>query len=260
MADISWIKLKVDMFDDEKIRLIQAMPENDAVLIIWIRLLALAGKTNDNGLVYIDSDLPYTDEILATLFNRPVNIIRLALETLKKFKMIELFDGGVIGVVNWEKHQNVEGLDKVRKLNAERAKRYRERKKLSGLESSNVTVTLRHGTEEEEEKEQEKEQENRERKEPNSLLAEFVDLFISFSSKNISKRAITQVEFLKLPSFQQEQAVIGAKNYINWYKHEQPEDESGQYSVNAANFLTNMMFMDYQEAPRIKRKTLGGMI
>ncbi|WP_342082555.1 phage replisome organizer N-terminal domain-containing protein, partial [Enterococcus faecalis] len=43
MAEISWIKLKTTMFDDEKIKLIQSMPEADAILVIWIRLLVLAG-------------------------------------------------------------------------------------------------------------------------------------------------------------------------------------------------------------------------
>ncbi|HBP9582646.1 TPA: phage replisome organizer N-terminal domain-containing protein, partial [Enterococcus faecium] len=52
MAEISWIKLKTTMFDDEKIRLIQAVPESDAIIVIWIRLLVLAGKTNDDGLIY----------------------------------------------------------------------------------------------------------------------------------------------------------------------------------------------------------------
>ncbi|MFA1421627.1 phage replisome organizer N-terminal domain-containing protein, partial [Enterococcus faecalis] len=37
MAEISWIKLKTTMFDDEKIKLIQSMPEADAILVIWIR-------------------------------------------------------------------------------------------------------------------------------------------------------------------------------------------------------------------------------
>ena len=53
MAEISWIKLKTMMFDDEKIKLIQAMPQSDAVLIIWIRLLILAVKTNDEGIIYV---------------------------------------------------------------------------------------------------------------------------------------------------------------------------------------------------------------
>ena len=80
-----------------------------------------------------------------------------------------------------------------------------------------------------------------------SLLTEFLDTFINFSSKNRSKRAVATAEFIKLPSFQREQALIGAKNYIQCYQNEHPEDETGQYSVNAVNFLSNMMFMDYQE-------------
>ena len=67
MADINWIKLRVDMFDDEKIKIIQSMPEGDAILVIWIRIIALAGKCNAKGLVLIEDEFPYSDEMLATI-------------------------------------------------------------------------------------------------------------------------------------------------------------------------------------------------
>lgn len=113
MAEISWIKLKTTMFDDEKIRLIQAVPESDAILVIWIRLLVLAGKTNDDGLIYIQRNMPYSEEMLSTLFSKPVNVVRLALTTLEKFNMIDLNTDGSIAITNWEKHQNVEGMEQV---------------------------------------------------------------------------------------------------------------------------------------------------
>ena len=148
MAEISWIKLTINMFDDEKIRIIQAMPESDAIIIVWIRLLTLAGKTNDDGRIYIDQDIPYTEEILSTLFGKPLNTIRLALETLKKFKMINM-DDGVIAISNWEKHQNIEAMALLKLQNAERQKRFRDRKKIEQLNfeelekrDSNVTQTL----------------------------------------------------------------------------------------------------------------------
>ncbi|BBM19785.1 hypothetical protein G15_3466 [Enterococcus avium] len=137
MAEISWIKLKTTMFDDEKIRLIQAVPEADAILVIWIRLLVLAGKTNDDGLIYIQRNMPYTEEMLATLFDKPVNTVRLALTTLEGFNMIDLNTDGSIAITNWEKHQNVEGLEKIREQNRLRAKRHYEKKK-----NSNVSLTL----------------------------------------------------------------------------------------------------------------------
>ena len=167
MAEISWIKLTINMFDDEKIRIIQAMPESDAIIIVWIRLLTLAGKTNDDGRIYIDQDIPYTEEILSTLFGKPLNTIRLALETLKKFKMINM-DDGVIAISNWEKHQNIEAMALLKLQNAERQKRFRDRKKIEQLNfeelekrDSNVTQTLlvtsHHATDIEEDIEEDKE-------------------------------------------------------------------------------------------------------
>lgn len=137
MAEISWIKLKTTMFDDEKIRLIQAVPESDAILVIWIRLLVLAGKTNDDGLIYIQRNMPYSEEMLATLFGKNVNTVRLALKTLAGFNMIDLSNDGLIAISNWEKHQNVEGMEKVREQNRLRAKKHYEKKK-----NSNVSLTL----------------------------------------------------------------------------------------------------------------------
>ncbi len=134
------------MFDDEKIRIIQSIPESDAILIIWIRLLVLAGKTNDDGLIYIQRNMPYTEEMLATLFDKQVNTVRLALKTLSEFNMIDLNNDGLIAISNWEKHQNIEGLDKVRIQN--KLRKQRQRKKQKKL--SDVTGQSRdsHATEE----------------------------------------------------------------------------------------------------------------
>ena len=148
MARVKWIKITTDIFDDEKIKLIDAFPEKDTILVIWFKLLTLAGKTNDNGLIYLSQNINFTDEMLATLFNRPLNSVRLALKILSDFRMIEMRDG-VFAIKNWEKHQNVDGMDKIRKQNADRQKKFRENKKIERIEffeknsnvTDNVTVT-----------------------------------------------------------------------------------------------------------------------
>lgn len=140
MADIRWIKLTVDMFDDNKIKLIQAMPDGDSILVIWIRIIALAGKCNANGLVLVEDEFPYTDEMLATIFNKPLPVVRLALATFEKFKMIENTQKGIY-ITNFEKHQNIEGMERIREQNRIRQQRAREKKK-SLLESSNTPPAL----------------------------------------------------------------------------------------------------------------------
>lgn len=139
MADISWIKLRVDMFDDEKIKIIQSMPEGDAILVIWIRIIALAGKCNAKGLVLIEDEFPYSDEMLATIFNKPLATVRLALGTFEKFRMIERTEKGIY-ITNFEKHQNTEGMEKIREQ--ARIRKQREREKKRSLLKSGETQAI----------------------------------------------------------------------------------------------------------------------
>ncbi|WP_415579497.1 phage replisome organizer protein, partial [Lactococcus hircilactis] len=92
-------------------------------------------------------------------------------------------------------------------------------------------------------------------KEPdiNEKFTRFFSTFTNFTKKNQNRRAMSLQTFLELPSFQQEQAIIGAKNYVEWYPKENPGDVTYQFSVNAFEFLRNMVFMDYQEMPEVKK-------
>lgn len=94
----------------------------------------------------------------------------------------------------------------------------------------------------------------------NSLLSEYLDSFIEFSSKNIAKRAMAQVEFMKLSSEEKKQAVIGAKNYFEWYQQENPEDKTKKFSINSYAFLESATFKSFQQKVKVKKETLGGLI
>ena len=43
MADVKWIKITTDIFDDEKILLIESLPDAYAIITCWFKLLCLAG-------------------------------------------------------------------------------------------------------------------------------------------------------------------------------------------------------------------------
>lgn len=129
MSEIKWIKITTDIFDDEKMCLIDALPDRDAIIVIWIKLITLAGKLNRKGVLAISKNIVYTDEMLAQTFHRPLNTVRMALEVFENFGMVEKIDG-VIMLPNWEKHQNIDGMEKIKEQNRNRAARHRKKQKL----------------------------------------------------------------------------------------------------------------------------------
>ncbi len=115
------------MFDDEKIALIETMPDSDTLVVLWVKLICLAGKVNDGGMIYLGERMPYSPEQLAAVLRRPLNSVRLALETFQKLEMIEVGADGRIVLTNWEKHQNVEGMERIREQTRKRVDRFRQR-------------------------------------------------------------------------------------------------------------------------------------
>lgn len=163
MADVKWIKITTDVFDNRKIRMIEKMPEGDAIVIVWFKLLCLAGSINDNGLMMFTPEIPYTEEMIASQFDRPLPIVRLALKTFVKFGMVDIIDD-VLKISNWEKYQNTQGMERIRSQTRARVSKYRERKKLESGEpendcnsdvptTCNVTVTQGNATDKERDKE-----------------------------------------------------------------------------------------------------------
>lgn len=129
MAEVKWIKIVLDVFDDDKIKLIENMPEGDSIIVIWFKLLCLAGKQNRDGFLMLNDKIAYTDEMLSTVFRRPLNTVRLALSTFEQFDMIEIVNGAVY-VTKWEKHQNVDKLAELREYNRLAQQKSRAKKKL----------------------------------------------------------------------------------------------------------------------------------
>jgi predicted phage replisome organizer len=123
MAELKWIKLTTDIFDDEKILMIESLPSADTLIVIWFKLLTLAGKSNNNGVFMMNNRVPYTEDMLAAIFRRDLNSVKLALGTFEQFGMIEII-GDTITIPNWDKHQSLDAYEKKkerdRRLQAER--------------------------------------------------------------------------------------------------------------------------------------------
>ena len=114
MANVKWIKIVIDIFDDEKMLLIESMPGSDGMMVIWLKLLCLAGKINNGGVLLLNDRIAYTEEMLATIFRKDVSTVRMALKTFEELEMIVLVNK-TITIPNWGKHQSLDRLEKARK-------------------------------------------------------------------------------------------------------------------------------------------------
>lgn len=179
MADVKWIKITTDIFDDEKILLIETLPSADTIIVIWFKLLTLAGKQNNDGVFLMSNRIAYTDEMLAQIFRRDLNTIRLALNTFEKFGMIEIIDN-VITIPNWNKHQTLDAYEKKkerdRKYQAERRLKQRAYIGKSSDISSDIVVS-EEDKEREEEKEGDKDKKEKVKEKSVTDYRQIIDLF-----------------------------------------------------------------------------------
>jgi len=194
MAEIKWIKIRTDIFEDEKISLIESLPKHDGIIIIWFKLLCMAGKQNNGGVFKMNDSVAYTDAMLAKIFKRPLTLVKSALSTFEQYGMIEIIDG-VITIPNWEKHQNIDELNKIKEQTRNRVAAHRERQKLTLDERyCNVTVQKCNATDKEEDKDIDIDKKEKNKKEKGET--DFDRLISDFSENGDLQLAI--YEFIKM--------------------------------------------------------------
>lgn len=157
--DVKWIKITTDIFDDEKILMIETMPGADSIIVIWFKLLTFSGKQNNDGVFMMNNRIAYTDEMLAAIFRRDINIVRLALKTFEEFGMIEVIEN-VITIPNWNKHQTLDAYEQKKERDRlYQAKRRAAQRALITESSDSKTTESSDVAISEEDKERDKEKE-----------------------------------------------------------------------------------------------------
>lgn len=147
MADVKWIKLTVDMFDNRKVKHLRRLPDGDSIVLIWVMLLTLAGRCNAGGMIFLTENIPYNPKMLADELDFEESTVQLALEALDRLEMIHTSSDGFLAITGWEEHQNIEGMEKIREQNRLRKQKQREKQKLlPESRDSHGTVTQSHAT------------------------------------------------------------------------------------------------------------------
>ena len=156
MAELKWIKLSLGVFDNRKIKQLASMPKGDSLIVIWLKMLCLAGKLNQSGRLMLTATKPYNINTLAIEFNCSPALMNTALKEFAALDLIET-DDGVISMHDWEDYQDVDGMERMKAQNKARQKRFRDKNTQDSNVTDNVTVTLHNATEEERRKKKEEE-------------------------------------------------------------------------------------------------------
>lgn len=160
MADVKWIKITTDMFDNKKIKYLRKLPDGNNIVLIWVMLLTMAGRCNSGGMVFLTENIPYTPKMLADELDFEENTVVLALQALQNLNMI-VADSNFFAITGWEEHQNVDGMERIREQNRKRVARFREKQKLiQSNVSCNSDVTLRNDIDIDIDKEEDKDNNN----------------------------------------------------------------------------------------------------
>ena len=146
MANLQWLKLSTDFFDNNKIKLIESEKDGDTLIRVWIQLLTIAMKCNYQGRLSITEDKPMTVDEFSKIMGKSRKKITKCLEKFEELKMI-IIEENFYKIKNWSKYQSADKLEEIRLQNSLRQQKYREKKK-SEKEKSNVTITQRNTKEE----------------------------------------------------------------------------------------------------------------
>jgi hypothetical protein len=80
--------------------------------------------------------------MLAKIFGKPVELVRMAFEAFVSLDMVDMSENSIIALVNWDKYQNIDGMEKIRNSTRERVHRFREKQRLLTCNvTRNATVT-----------------------------------------------------------------------------------------------------------------------
>lgn len=232
MADVKWIKITTDMFDNRKIKHLRRLPDGNNIVLIWVMLLTMAGRCNSGGMIFLTENIPYTPKMLADELDFEENTVRLALEALERLGMV-VMSNGCFTIAGWSEHQNSDGMDKIRESKRLAQARWRAKQKAlppavdstvdSTVDGERISVD---DAEEDIEEEREKEKE-RDKIDYKGIVAAFNSICVSFPSvkalSDARKKAIkARLNTYSLDDFKtlfekaEASSFLKGKNNSNW--------------------------------------------
>lgn len=89
-----WLKLKKDFFKRHDIKIIEAMPNGKDYILFYLKLLC--ESLDHEGSLRFNDQIPYNENMLSTITNTNVDIVRSAIKIFSELGMMEILDDGTI--------------------------------------------------------------------------------------------------------------------------------------------------------------------
>ena len=139
--NLNFIKLDINILNDAKIKIIRKYPDGDSLLVLWIGLLCMAMRSDTSGYIYITHGIPYTIDDLANELDIEKKTVGMGLRIFEEYKMINRIRGGVIEIINFNKHQQLDKIERSKISSRESSKRFREKQKQLLISDGHVLVS-----------------------------------------------------------------------------------------------------------------------
>lgn len=118
-----WLKLKRDFFKRHDIRIVESMPNGKDYVLFYLKLLC--ESVDHDGSLRFSDQIPYSEDMLSTITDTDVDVVRSAIKIFTELGMMDLLDDGTIFM---NEVNNMIG-SAVDNDNANRQRRFRERQK-----------------------------------------------------------------------------------------------------------------------------------
>ncbi len=89
-----WLKLKRDFFKRHDIRIVEGMPNGKDYVLFYLKLLC-ESVDHEGNLRFSDS-VPYNAEMLATITDTNIDVVRSAVKVFTELEMMQIQDDGTI--------------------------------------------------------------------------------------------------------------------------------------------------------------------
>lgn len=226
-----WMKLKEDFFEDDTIAWLEEQPNGKEYALFYLKL-CLKSLKSDGVLIRRVGDMliPYDVKMLAEMTRTDVDTAVVAMELLKRIKLVEILDNGEIFISAMEEMVGSE-TDTAIRVRKHRA--LKEEKRLALQCNTDETKTKQKCTPEIE-KEKEIEKEIEKEKIYTSDSAEFFVFWKEYPNKKNKQTAMGRWDKLKVTAELYEKIMEGlkrAKNSMEWAEND------GKYIPHPASWL-----------------------